>query len=77
MNRTQTKGAALRPMSPGVAPRFAQILRCSAARRVALCRDARLVRPLYQRLLHRGFNGNGRTDGLRLSRESLQRATRF
>ena len=43
----------------------------------SICRDARLVRPLYQRLLHRGFNGNGRTDGLRPSRESLQRATRL
>ena len=31
------------------------------ARRVALCRDARSVRPLYQRLQHRSFNGNGRS----------------
>ena len=31
------------------------------------CRDARSVRPLYQRLQHRGFNGDGRTD-----RASLQ-----
>ena len=35
-------------------------------RRVARCRDARecLVggRPLYQRLQHHGFNGDGRTD---------------
>ena len=30
-----------------------------------------LCRPLYQRLQHRGFNGNGRTD-----RASLQRVTR-
>ena len=29
--------------------------------------DARSVRPLYQRLQHRGFNGDGRTD-----RASLQ-----
>ena len=35
-----------------------------------MCRDARLVRPLYQRLQHRGFNGDGRTD-----RASLHRAT--
>ena len=31
------------------------------------CRDARSVRPLCQRLQHRGFNGDGRTD-----RASLQ-----
>ena len=31
------------------------------ARRVVLCRDARSVRPLYQRLQHRSFNGNGRS----------------
>ena len=36
------------------------------------CRDARSVRPLYQRLQHRGFNGDGRTD-----RASLQRVTRL
>ena len=36
-------------------------------RRVALCRDARSVRPLYQRLQHRGFNEDGRTE-----RASLQ-----
>ena len=31
------------------------------------CRDARSVRPLYQRLQRRDFNGDGRTD-----RASLQ-----
>ena len=35
---------------------------------VALCRDARLVRPLYQRLQRCGFDGDGRT-----SRASRQR----
>ncbi len=38
---------------------------------VALCRDARLGRPLYQRLQHSSFNGDGRT-----SRASLQIVTR-
>ena len=42
------------------------------AKRVTLCRDARLVRPLYQRLQDRDFNGDGRT-----SRASLQRVTRL
>ncbi|WP_297728011.1 hypothetical protein, partial [uncultured Porphyromonas sp.] len=36
----------------------------------ALCRDARSVRPLYQRLQRHGFNGDGRTD-----RASLRFAT--
>ena len=35
--------------------------------RVALCRDARSVRPLCQKLQLHGFNGDGRTD-----RASLQ-----
>ena len=39
--------------------------------RVTRCRDARSVRPLCQKLQHRSFNGDGRTD-----RASLQRATR-
>gem|GEM_PF-7124477 len=39
---------------------------------VALCRDARLVRPLYQRLQRCGFDGDGRT-----SRASLQIVTRL
>ena len=49
-----------------------------SSRRVTLCRDARSerplyhMRPLYQRLQHRGFNGDGRTD-----RASLQRVTRL
>ena len=37
------------------------------ARRVTRCRDARSERPLYQKLQHRSFNDNGRTD-----RASLQ-----
>ena len=41
------------------------------ARRVTRCRDARSERPLYQKLQHRSFNDNGRTD-----RASLQRVTR-
>ena len=41
-------------------------------RSVTLCRDARPERPLCQRLQHRGFNGDGRTD-----RASLQRVTRL
>ena len=40
--------------------------------RVTRCRDARSERPLCQRLQHRGFNGDGRTD-----RASLQRVTRI
>ena len=40
--------------------------------RVTICRDARSVRPLYQRLQHRGFNEDGRSD-----RASLQRVTRL
>ena len=35
------------------------------------CRDARSVRPLCQRLLHRGFNGDGRPP-TRHDRASLQ-----
>ena len=42
------------------------------AKRVTRCRDARSERPLYQKLQHRSFNDNGRTD-----RASLQRVTRF
>ena len=42
------------------------------ARRVTRCRDARSERPLYQKLQHRSFNDNGRTD-----RASLQRVTRL
>ena len=34
------------------------------------CRDARSVRPLCQKLQHRGFNGDGRTD-----RASLQESS--
>ena len=41
------------------------------ARRVTRCRDARSERPLYQKLQHRSFNDNGRSD-----RASLQRVTR-
>ena len=44
-------------------------VRCRTARRVALCRDARSVRPLCQRLQRHGFNGDGRTD--RASLQSL------
>ena len=36
-------------------------------RRLTICRDARSERPLYQRLQHHDFNGDGRTD-----RASLQ-----
>ena len=42
------------------------------ARRVTRCRDARSERPLYQKLQHRSFNDNGRTD-----RASLHRVTRL
>ena len=35
-------------------------IRCRTVRRVTKCRDARLVRPLHQRLQHRDFNGDGR-----------------
>ncbi len=42
-------------------------VRCVKAKRVTL----------YQRLQHRGFNGDGRTDGLRPSRASLRGYSRF
>ena len=45
---------------------------CRVTRRVTLCRDARSERPLYQKLQHRSFNDNGRTD-----RASLQRVARY
>ena len=47
-------------------------LRGCRTKRVTRCRDARSVRPLYQRLQHRDFNGDGRSD-----RASLQRVTRL
>lgn len=40
--------------------------------RVTICRDARLERPLCQKLQRQCFNGDGRT-----SRASLQRVTRL
>ena len=51
--------------------RDSRLVRCIKSRRVTRCRDARSERPLYQRLQHRGFNGDGRT-----GRASLQRVTR-
>ena len=60
-----------RYVSSGMASVPVKAIRVLTLGRITRYRDARSVRPLCQRLQHRGFDEDGRTD-----RASLQRVTR-